>query len=105
MTKRKIIYTIIALSSIFLMASTYTNYVMYMHYNNSHGKTRALFGLNELFQYGYKFYFGILPLAGLVASLFIATTNKNIRSVSLLAALISFIAILFSVFSVWRLFI
>ncbi|GFZ78311.1 hypothetical protein GCM10011531_04810 [Aquaticitalea lipolytica] len=104
MTKKKVIYIILAISSLFLIASIYTNYKMYIHYSNASGKTQALFGINELLQYGYKKLFGVFPLIGLILSLYISR-NKDIRFMSLFAALVSLITVIFSVFSIWRVFI
>ncbi|WP_173280548.1 hypothetical protein [Winogradskyella eckloniae] len=70
----------------------------------STAKTRALFGLSEWLIYGYRYYYGIMPLIGCIVSLYLAF-KAELKQVALLAALISFMAILFSIFSIWRLFI
>lgn len=104
MTKKKIIKIILVLSSVVVLTQAIINYIIYIDYLNSGGKERALFGIKILTTYSYKFVIGIIPLVGFITSLFIAR-EKEIRTIALYCALVSFISILFSFVSIWRLFI
>ena len=104
MTNRNLIYVIILLNTISLFVLVKINHAIYIDYSNVDRKTKALFGLTEAFKYGYRYYLGIFPLIGLVISL-ILTRNKEVRIISLLACTISLLALLFSLLSVWRIFI
>ncbi|WP_407556738.1 hypothetical protein [Winogradskyella sp. 4-2091] len=98
------IYIIVILSSISLIILIHINITMYQHYIRTTGKTRALFGLSEWLVYGYRHYYGIIPIIGFIVSLFLAY-KIEIRKIALVAALISLVTIIFSIFSVWRLFL
>lgn len=95
---------LLILSSLCLIAALVTNYRMYIQYSNSSGKTQGLFGLNELLQFGYRKLFAILPTVGLILSLN-NIRHKDHRFLSISTALISIMAIVFSIYNVWRLFI
>lgn len=75
-----------------------------MEYSASTGKERALFGLTEFFSYSHKYYYGILPAIGFIVSIIIAIKDR-IKELALVASLISLIAIILSIFSIWRWFI
>lgn len=104
MTRKKIIYLIILLSSISLIYLIKINHTIYIDYSNSKGKTRALFGLKELFNYNYKIYFAIIPLIGFLVAI-ISIRKKHIRSISIIASVVSLLAVIFAQFGVWRIFI
>ncbi|MUU78374.1 hypothetical protein [Winogradskyella endarachnes] len=75
-----------------------------MEYSVSTGKNRALFGLTEFLRYGHKYYYGILPAIGFIVSIIVAIKHR-IKELALVAALISLVAIILSIFSIWRWFI
>ena len=104
MTKTKLLYLIIITSSISLILLIKIEYAIYIDYSNSNGKTQALFGLKELFQYSYKRYYGIIPLLGFISST-ILIRKKETKTISTVASIISLIALSFSLLSVWRIFI
>lgn len=104
MTKEKILKVVFLLSSISLLVLIIIQFIIYIDYQNSTGKNRAYFGLTELFKYSYRYYLGIIPLIGLIISI-LFSINKLLRKASLIAGVISLIALLFSVLSIWRVFI
>jgi hypothetical protein len=104
MTRNKLSYLIIILSSISVFILIKINHTIFIDYSNSKGKTRALFGLKELLNYNYKRYFAIIPFIGFPIAI-ISTRIKLIRSISIIAALISLLAVILSLTSVWRIFV
>ena len=104
MTNRKVLYVTLLLSALCLIATTYLQFKLFIEYSNSTGKSRGLFGLTEAFQYSYRKYFAILPLFAIAISLFY-TKYQELRFLSLTITLISILVIIFSLFSVWRLYI
>lgn len=104
MTKRRILYITLLLSALCLFITTYLQFKLFIDYSNSTGKSRGLFGLKEMFQYSYRKYFTILPLFAVAISLFY-TKYEELRFLSLTITLVSIMAIIFSLFSVWKLYI
>lgn len=97
----KILIIFCGISLVFLIRIHFNIYDEYM---DSTGKNRALFGLTEAFQYGYRYYLGIIPLIGAIISL-IFLKNKQVRKYSILSFIISLVTLLFAFFSIWRVFV
>ena len=103
MDRKKTTYLIILVSFICLILSIKVNINSYQDYIQSTGKTRALFGLSEL-KYSYKYYLGILSLIGFIIAAIYLRKKENRLLVSI-AMLISILAIIMSLFRIWRIFI
>ncbi len=107
MTKRvknncaKISFT---LSLISIAITFFINYQIAEVYLKSGGKTRALFGIKELYQFGYQYYVVVIGSLSLVlAILSINTKAQEGKAVAVI--LLSLLAI-FAVFARgWRLFV
>jgi hypothetical protein len=68
------------------------------------GKTRALFGLTELLQFGYQYYVVITGAVSLILSVLSIKSNKNQNKKSI-ALVLSIAAITIVFIRIWRLFV
>lgn len=99
--KKHLIQFSFILSLISLATTFLINIQIAKHYLNADGKTRALFGLNELLTYGYQYYVGVLGLMAFLIAIFsTAPLNKKI-----IAAVLGLLSIACVFARIWRLFI
>ncbi|MBN9299006.1 MAG: hypothetical protein J0I41_18545 [Filimonas sp.] len=79
----------LALSAISLILSAVINIRIAQHYFATTGKTRALFGLIELFHFGYQYYVSFIGIGALIFALiaFRRQTNKWRASIIILVSL------------------
>ena len=102
--RNKYLEVSISLSLISIIVTVFINSQIAKAYLKSDGKTRALFGLNELLQFGYQYYViipGIISLIFAILSLKINTQGSKKIS----ALLLSLFAIVIVFARIWRLFI
>ena len=97
-------YTIIYLSSFVLIILVITNFIIYIDYINSNNKEKGLFEIKLMTTYSYRLYIGIIPLIGLISSI-IKINKKETRTIYLFSALVSLIAVTFSILNIWSYFI
>ncbi len=94
----------ILLSIISISISHLINYQIAKDYLGVDGKTKALFGIKELLQFGYQYY--VLGLGLISLTLAILSINYvNPKSQILTALLLSVIAIVIIFARIWRLFV
>lgn len=67
----------IILGIISIFGIIYQNYKLAHIYNNSDGKTKALFGIIELAQIDLKIYLGIISILGIILGVFAIRRNEN----------------------------
>ncbi len=99
--KKHLIKISFILSFLSLAATFLINIQIAKHYLKADGKTRALFGLTELLNYGYQYYIAVLGLFALISALF-ATAPANKKIIALVLSILS-IAFVFA--RVWRLLV
>ena len=98
-------FLISTLVSIISISTTlFINIQIAQAYLKSDGKTRALFGIKELLQFGYQHY---VVIPGIVSFIFAVLVIKgtNQRSKKVAALLLSLLAIAIVFARIWRVFI
>ena len=102
--KQKFLQTSIVLSIISITITLLINIQIAKEYLRSDGKTRALFGIKELLQYGYQYYVLILGVCSLILA--IMNLKGNIQTNKKAAVvLLSILAIIIVFVRIWRLFV
>jgi hypothetical protein len=94
----------ILLSIISIIATVWINEIIAIKYIRSDGKTKALFGINELLQFGYQYYIAILGIVSLV----LAISSVNAKGTSfqkITTIFLSLLAIALVFARIWRLFV
>ena len=99
--KNKPIFISIIISSISIIITIAINIRIANEYLRVDGKTKALFGLKEIFQFSYQYYVCILGVAAIIFALKANSTTVS-KTMTLLLA-ISTIALVFVRF--WRLLV
>jgi hypothetical protein len=99
--KNKFIYISIIISIIPIVITTAINIRIANEYLRVDGKTKALFGLKEIFQFSYQYYVCILGVAAIIFAV-LAKTKTVSKTMTLLLA-ISTIILVFVRF--WRLLV
>jgi hypothetical protein len=94
----------ILLSIISIAATLLINWEIAKKYLRSDGKTRALFGITELYQFGYQYYLVILGIISLILVIF-SKKEKDKRIKMGTALLLSLLAIAIVFIRIWRLFV
>jgi hypothetical protein len=94
----------LAVSLLSIAITTYINIQIAQFYIKATGKTRALFGITELLNFGYQYYVTVLGLAASLLFIFSSKGNGS-NGKKQLAMLLSFAAIAIVYVMVWRLFI
>lgn len=87
------------ISILSIAATLFINYLIAQEYARSGGKTSALFGLKELYQFGYQYY--VVALGGISMSL-VWVTVKRRHPCNFTAFLLSIIAITIVFLRIWR---
>jgi hypothetical protein len=77
------------------------NYKLAQQYLASSGKTRALFGLNELGWLEYKFYLAPFLIISLILWI-VSFRKKEWKQLSIVAAILSIVSILLLLIRFWR---
>ena len=103
-TKSKFLNISVILSLISICFTVFINYQIAAEYLRVHGKTRALFGIKELVQFGYQYYVAIIAAVSLIFVL-IGFTGNDKRIKKSISLLLSLIAITIIFLRIWRLFI
>lgn len=100
----KLLEISICLSIISIIATLIINGKIANKYYNASGKTQALFGLQEIFTFGYQYYVAIV---GIVAFLLVIFSIKKpvSNNKKLVAILLSVIATAIVFLRIWRLFV
>jgi len=80
------------------------NILLFIDYSIATGKSRMLLGLREAINYSNRKYFAVYPVFAIPISLY-KSKFEELRFLSLTITLISIMAIICSLFRVWRLFI
>jgi hypothetical protein len=92
--------TISIVISLLSIASTLViNYFIAKEYLRSDGKTKALFGIKELYQFGYQYYIVAL---GFIAMIFILPVIKCRHPLKWKAIFLNVIAIIIVFVRIWR---
>jgi hypothetical protein len=100
----KLLEISLCLSIISIIATLVINGKIAYNYINASGKTRALFGLQEMFLFGYQYYVAILGVVALLLVIF--SINKlEKKSKKLITLFLSLIAIAIVFLRIWRLFV
>jgi hypothetical protein len=94
----------ISLSIISIVITVWINEIIARSYIRSHGKTRALFGLIELLEFGYQYYVAIFGIISLVLAIWSINGNSTIpQKIAMILLSLLAIAIVFG--RIWRLFV
>lgn len=91
----------ILLSIVSMGITIYINYLIAVRYEQATGKTKALFGLTEMLQFGYQYYV-LLPC---IAALILIITSRAQAKRKFTYALLPLIAIILVFVRLWRLFV
>ena len=102
--KRNYLKISILLSIISIAITLFINNQIAKAYLKSQGKTKALFGLKELLQFGYQYYVAILGTIALILAI-PGIKGNNRKSKKLAAVLLSLLAIIVVFVRIWRLFV
>ena len=102
--KRKYSNISILISTISIAITVFINFQIAERYLRAYGKTKALFGITELFQFGYQYYVAILGLISLVLAI-LSFRKEGKRKQVIVAALLSLISILIVFARIWRLYV
>ena len=94
----------ILLSIFSISISLFINYQIAKEYQSVDRKTQLLFGIKELYQFGYQYYMVVLGLISLVLAL-LSIKTVNQKSKLFTAILLSVIAITIVFIRIWRLFV
>lgn len=100
--KRGYLHLSFALSVCSLIATLLINLRIAERYKIADGKTRALYGINELLQFGYQYYIAFLGFGAVIVALI--QVRKDTRK-SLWACLLGLISIVLVFARIWRLFV
>ena len=94
----------VAISIMSISATLFINYSIAKEYKRVDGKTRLLFGIKELLQFGYQYYVLIFGLASFILATISKKDNTkgNKRRAAILLSLLA-ISIIF--LRIWRLFV
>jgi hypothetical protein len=103
-TQQKFYEISIALSFASMVVTIIINIQIAKQYLKSDGKTRGLFGINELLQFGYQYYLVLLGVASFVFALLGIGKSLQKRKI-LIAALLSLISIVTVFLRIWRIII
>lgn len=104
MQKNTYLEVSILLSIISIAITVFINYQIANAYLRSYGKTRALFGLTELLQFGYQYYVlipGIISLALVILSF----RDTGLKGKNIAAFGLSLFTITIVFLKAWRLFV
>ena len=102
--KSNFIKASVLLSIVSISISLLLNYQIAKEYLRVDGKTKLLFGIKELLQFGYQYYVVVPGLISLTLAL-LAIKSDNPKNRILIAILLSLIAITIVFARVWRLFV
>jgi len=94
----------ILLSIVCIIAVIVVNRKIANQYLFSDGKTQALFGINEILIYSYKYYFLILGIVSLMFGL-LAIRRKENKIAIIIALLLSILSFLSVTLRIWTLMI
>lgn len=100
--KRSILSTISIVSSAICIVVVFKIYHdILIQYLASDGKTKALFGIIEIAQFSYKYYFLSLSLLSILFAI-LAILKKEKRSLIILAFILSTLSIISIFVDLWR---
>ena len=102
--KRKYLETSISLSIVSIVITLFINYQIADEYLKSDGKTRALFGIKELYRFDYQYYVAILGIISLILAV-LSIKNNDQRLKKIISVLLSILAITITFVRIWRLFV
>jgi hypothetical protein len=102
--KSRLLNTSILLSILSISLSVFINIQIAREYVRVDGKTRALFGLVEVLQFGYQYYLCIAGVIALVVAI-LAIKGGGQRKKILFAILLSLFAIVVVFVRLWKLFV
>ena len=94
----------ILFSAASIIVTIFINYKIAQRYLRADGKTRALFGITELFQFGYQYYLAIPVTIAFIFAL-AAIRNNRQQGKLVFALLISLFAIVLVFVRCWRLMV
>ena len=99
--KNKFINISIIISILSIIITTAINIQIANEYLRVDGKTKALFGVKEVFQFSYQYYVSILGVAALIFAI-IANVKFSSKSINILFAVGSIVLVFVRI---WRIFI
>jgi hypothetical protein len=100
--KRSILSTISIVSSTICIVAVFKIYHdILVQYLSSDGKTKALFGIIEITQFSYKYYFLSLIFLSILFAI-LAILKKEKRSLIILAFILSSLSIISIFVDLWR---
>ena len=99
--KNKSIYISIIISIISIIITTIINIQIANEYLRVDGKTKALFGIKEIFQFSYQYYVCILGVAAII----FAVISKNKAGLKTIIILLAISTIVFVFVRLWRLLV
>ena len=101
--KYLLVYSIV-LSLLSIAITIFINIEIAKEYLRADGKTRALFGFNELLQFGYQYYVAILGIISFILVL-VSLRSDGKRGQKYGAIVLSIFAVVIVFARIWRIFI
>ncbi len=102
--KYKLLDISTCLSIISIIVTLVINGKIANNYIHASGKTKALFGLQEMFLFGYQYYVAILGVLALLFVIF-SINKPETKFKKLITLFLSLIAITIVFLRIWRLFV
>jgi cytochrome bd-type quinol oxidase subunit 2 len=104
MKKSNYINASILVSLISILVTAFINYQIAKEYLRVSGKTRALFGIKEVFQFPYQYYVIVFGFTSLILAI-LSRKDKGQKIKYFTAFVLSLFAISIIFLRIWRLFI
>ena len=104
MTKKPYATISIFLSILCMLIITWINIKIANQYLSSDGKTKALFGIVELLNFYYKYWFVGLSLGSITLSI-LSKRNKEGKRIFWISMMLGLLSLIFIFTSIWRLMI
>lgn len=102
--KEKLLLFSVLLSLLSIIITTLINIAIAKTYLRVDGKTRALFGITELLQFGYQYYVALPGIVSLILALVCLKSNSHYGK-KYTAIILSMFALIIVFARIWRLFI
>ena len=102
-TKERLLFSI-ALSLLSIIITIFINIIIADEYRHVDGKTKALFGIKELIQFGFQYYVALLGVIALILSIMSFRSNIK-RGIKYTSVALSIIALMVVFARIWRFFI
>lgn len=102
--KKKYLNLSLCLSLVSIAITIFINIKIAQRYIMATGKTRALFGLTELLQFGYQYYIVFIGAGSFILAVLNIKSNEQ-QTKKVIAVVLSAVAVAIVFTRIWRLFV